>query len=316
MKPKTIFPLLITFLIASLISSCGAISPVPTFQPTSTPLPPTPLPWTYPEPGDYIKSFEIQGSTRWVLIHIPPDYQAGQPIPLVINIHGRTSSIFQQDEISGMINLADQEGFIVAYPQAIDNPPTWWGAVPGEIGQADLAFFTEMIEHLTQEINIDPDRVYATGFSNGASMANRLGCAFSDTFAAIAPVAGGHVGFYDCEAEHPVSVIAIHGMNDLIIPYDGNQNNPQVHEWITAWAERNGCRSTPTQQPPSPGIIQEVWDDCDQDADVVLYSLEEAGHTWPGSDFSVYPGGQTDLLNATDLIWAFFDAHPKSSGPE
>jgi polyhydroxybutyrate depolymerase len=210
---------------------------------------------------------------------------------------------------------ADEEGFLVVYPQALGTPPTWWGPIPNELGQPDMEFFRELLAHLLHELCIDRQWIFATGMSNGATMANRLGCDMADTFAAIAPVSGGHVAFDECTPSRPVPVLAIHGRNDTIIPYAGNPYNPAVHEWVEAWAQRNGCAVSPTRSQPADSVTREAWSSCDAGATVILYTLEEAGHTWPGSEFGVLFGGSTRAIDATDVIWTFFSSHPKSESP-
>ena len=270
----------------------------------------------YQTPGDYEETMDMEGTERTFFVHVPPQYKPGTHLPLVFNLHGRTVTAQHQMEISQMNAKADEAGFIVVAPQADDSPPTWWGAVPGEIGEADMLFFDALLDHLLTEISIDPERIYATGFSNGASMANRLGCAYSEVFAAVAPVSGGHIGWYDCEADHPVSVIAIHGNEDGIIPYARNHRNPNVHDWVEAWAERNGCDREIDVTSPVETVTQEMWGNCRGDSHVTLYSFAQAGHSWPGSDFRIDIGGPTQVMDATDIIWEFFAAHPKSGSAE
>lgn len=234
-------------------------------------------------------------------------------MPLVVNIHGRTATAFQQEALSKMNAIADREGFIVVNPQASGNPPTWWGAVPTEIGNADMAFFQAMLDTLLSEISIDPHRIYASGMSNGGSMANRLACDMSETFAAIAVVSGSHVLRENCHPTHPVPVIAFHGKKDTIIPYEGREvgDYPSTHAWVYDWVYRNHCAPEPEVSHPAQDITLEVWHDCAEGATVVLYTLEEAGHTWPGSSFGTYFGGTTESINASELIWSFFEAHTK-----
>jgi len=301
------------------LSSCqtGVIPASPTVAPATSisavESTQTPIPSKYQKPGDFTETIDVEGTERTFLVHIPPSIQPDIPIPLLFNFHGRTDTAVHQQEISHMNAKADEAGFVVVAPQAIDNPPTWWGAVPTEIGDADMVFFDELLEHLQAQINIDPTRIFATGFSNGASFANRLACSRSDIFAAVAPVSGGHVGYYDCDAQYAVSVLAIHGLDDSIIPYEGNQNNPLVHEWVEAWAERDGCNTVPTINRPSDLLIFETWGNCNGEVLVALYSIANAGHTWPGSDFAIESGGTTQALDATEVIWEFFAANPKTS---
>ena len=312
------FTLFIFLICVTLLASCSP----PAISPTHTPAPAlatsiepiqTPNPSKYQVPGDYVETIDVDGTERMFLVHIPPGYQPDIPIPLIFNIHGRTDTAQHQQEMTQMNAKADEAGFVVVAPQAIDDPPTWWGAVPTEIGEPDMNFFDAMLAHLDAEINIDPARIYATGFSNGASLANRLACSRSDIFAAVAPVSGGHVGYYDCDAQYAVSVLVIHGLNDSVIPYWGNQYNPQVYDWVGAWAERNGCAGIPTTNQPIENLTLEFWKDCNGDTLVALYSIANGGHTWPGSDFAIEFDGTTQAIDATEVIWMFFEAHPRTS---
>jgi polyhydroxybutyrate depolymerase len=106
-------------------------------------------------------------------------------------------------------------------------------------------------------------------------------------------------------------VIAFHGINDPIIPYEGDQYNPHVNEWVIAWAERNGCELEPVVDNSLDEVTKETWGNCDGNTTVILYSISDAGHTWPGSSMQMVAGGSTQAVNATDLIWEFFENHPK-----
>ena len=319
---------LILLISAVLLGGCDVLelvnptpTPTATSKPTQTEVPPTATPETtdtgrYQETGDYFHEIEVGGVKRWFLVHLPPGFQPGEPIPLVINIHGRTATAFDQEELSQMNAKADKEGFVVVNPQALDDPPTWWGAIPAEIGDPDLAFFKLMIEELQREISIDPKRIYATGMSNGGSMSTRLGCDLSDVIAAVAPVSGGHVLRERCKPTRPVPMVVFHGLEDTIIPYEGRQGPvegdrlPAVYEWVEDWATRNECEGDGIESVLVDNVTVREWTNCPGDGEVLFYSIADAGHTWPGSGFGEYMGGTSDEVNATDLIWAFFIAHP------
>jgi polyhydroxybutyrate depolymerase len=275
----------------------------------------------YQKPGDYIHEMMVDGITRWFAVHIPPGYDPGSLVPLVINFHGRTSNAFEQEEVSQMNVKADAEGFVVVAPQALDNPTTWWGAVPREIGDQDRAFMRQMIAELQREISIDPGRIFATGLSNGGSMSNGMACTLSDLVVAIAPVSGGHVLHEQCSPDHPVAVLAIHGTEDHIIPYEGDlqygddRDTIPIHTWMEAWAERNNCDPTPDVSEPFPSITLETWGNCDQGADVVLLTIEGGEHTWPTTRYGTDWGDIQLYIDATDQVWEFFAAHPRPASP-
>jgi polyhydroxybutyrate depolymerase len=313
---------ILVLLLASLwAAGCGPAPPTEQFtsqpspSPTATPIPiPTEK---YQSPGDYINSIVVDNYKRWFTVHIPPGYQPGVPLPLVINLHGYTGTMFQQEEMSQMNAKADQESFVAVHPQAIGDPPSWWGPLPGLPGQADKDFFVELLAHLQREISIDPARIYATGFSNGGTMAHALGCVMSHTFAAIAPVAGGHTDFTNCDVERPVSVLVIHGTMDTVIPYHGRGDEvPPVHLWLEAWAERNGCDPAPSVEQQYDTLKIETWENCDEDVVVMLDSRIGGDHIWPGSEAGTQREGFSSNINATDVIWEFFAAHPRPPAPQ
>lgn len=266
----------------------------------------------YEEPGDYLDSLTVADLERWFVVHVPPQYEPGQPMPLVFNLHGRGSNTIQQRDASQMDRKADEEGFIVVYPQALGQPTTWFGVLLGEVGQPDMDFFVELIDYLNGKLDVDPARIYATGISNGATMVNRLGCEMSDVFAGIAPVAGAHSGLHLCEISQPVSMLAIHGTEDQIIPFEGGgQDAPSVKTWVEAWAERDGCQGSPLSKQPYEDVLLESWDECDDGAAVAFYAVEGGGHTWLGLKYDPQSSSFTPEVGATDVIWEFFEAHPK-----
>jgi len=267
----------------------------------------------YQNPGDYIDMLPVDGYTRWFSVHIPSSYDPDAPTPLMINLHGYTGTMFDQQEVTSMNTKADQEGFIAVHPQALGDPPSWHGPLPGVPGQADKDFFVFLLEYLQAIINIDPARIYATGFSNGATMSTALGCFMSETFAGIAPVAGGHTDFANCEIERPVSVLVVHGTEDPTIPYEGRGNEvPPVSLWVEYWVQRNGCQPNPQVEEPDPTIMIETWQGCDEGVTVRLITRVGGGHVWPGSSMAYFRENVESQINATDVIWEFFATNPRS----
>ncbi len=311
----TKWPVVIICLV--LLSACSPLidQPIPTSTafPTNTPEPtltpePTQVPY-FDKPGQYLEMLQSGGESRWFAIYIPQGYQHGTPTPLVFNFHGAGSTFQQQSIISGMNEIAESEGFIVVYPQALPENSNSWFLADGSIGSLDVEFTQAMIDDLHKKLTIDPKRIYATGFSNGGGLVDSLGCMLSDTFAAIAPVAGAYVYWAPCEITSPVSMIAIHGDADSAVAYAGGGYS--TPGWAGTWAERNGCDSTSSTNQPFDDITVETWDSCPEGVAVTLYTVAGGGHVWPGS--AVYEGAQgaTNNLNATDIIWEFFKDHPK-----
>jgi polyhydroxybutyrate depolymerase len=246
---------------------------------------------------------------RQYLLHVPASYQQSQPIALVINLHGYNSNAAQQAQVSQMSAAADRAGFIVAYPEGSGSPQSWKFGNRAE-GQADVAFIRDMIQRLRSDYSIDTRRIYATGISNGAEMSYRLACDLSEIIAAIAPVAGGYPSFDECPATRPVPVVAFHGTDDQLLPYEGKPPLLlPVHDWAAGWAARNGCANPPVVIMQHGDVTGEQWGGCRAGADVVLYTIAGKGHSWPAS---AMPARITTRdIDATDVIWKFFAAHPK-----
>ena len=272
----------------------------------------------YQNPGDYVDMLPVDGYTRWFTVHIPASYDPDTAMPLLVNLHPYSGTMFDQQEITEMNAKADQEGFITVHPQALGDPPSWHGPLPGVAGQADKDFFVVLLEYLQALMNIDPARIYATGLSNGATMSNALGCFMSETFAGIAPVASGHTDFANCEIENPVSVLVIHGTQDATIPYEGRGDEiPPVHLWVEYWAQRNGCQPEPQVEQPDPTYKIETWIGCDENVTVQLIARIGGDHVWPGSSMAYFRENVASQFNATDVVWEFFAAHAKAtSGAE
>jgi polyhydroxybutyrate depolymerase len=249
------------------------------------------------------------GLTRHYLLHVPPSYSPSNPVPLVINFHGLNSNSQQQENLTGMSLKADREGFLVVYPDGLNGQ---WNTGSGTAGRTDQQFIRDLIVTLEGQYNIDPKRIYATGISNGGGMTNRLGCDLADVIASIAPDSGAYNFWQDCNPSRSVPVLAFHGLDDRVIPYEGGTPKimvPPIEEWASSWAKRNGCSATPQTTTPVETVTVHIWSGCQDGAEVILYTLANHGHSWPGS--AVMPASITSqAINATDVIWEFFKTHP------
>ncbi len=251
----------------------------------------------------------IDGVVRNYLLHVPANYDASTPTSLIFNFHGYDVSPQAEESLTGMSTKADQEGFIVVYPEGLNKG---WADGPGPQGLNDLEFVRDLIGTIEGQYKIDPKRIYATGMSNGGGMANRVGCSMADLFAAIAPDAGAYNFWQDCNPTRPMPVLAFHGLEDQLAPYAGggfDSMEPPIEAWAAAWAQRDGCAAAPNVTTPIDQVTVRSWGGCQGGAEVILYTLEGEGHSWPGSP--TMPSAITSqAVNATDLMWEFFQAHP------
>ena len=288
----------------------------------------------------YTASITHNGLKRTYLIHIPPDNKS-RPMPLVIALHGGggTGSRMEKLTKDGFNRLSDKEGFIVVYPDGIEKhwndgrsvKAAGWRAHKENVD--DVGFISAMIEHLVKEQNVDPERVYITGVSNGALMASRLACEKTEKIAAIALVAGTIAEDFvsRCSPSRPIPVLMMHGTKDPFVLWEGGEiadklprgrrfgRTLSVPETVKFWAANNGCPSLPiiTQEPDkdpndTTRVRQEAYSDCKNGAEVILYAIENGGHTWP-SGHKYLPerivGRTSKDIDANEVIWDFFRRH-------
>lgn len=260
-------------------------------------------------PGTTVETIMVGGATRQYLLHVPAGAGQGQPAALVLNLHGYSSSAAQQEQVSQMSAKADSAGFIVAYPEALGAPPSWKFGDRAE-GRADVAFIRDLIAKLSSQLNIDPARVYLAGISNGAEMSYRLTCDLGGAVAAFATVAGGYPLLASCQSAPATPAVAFHGTADAILAYAGRPPLLlPVRDWAASWAAHNRCAPAPSTILQQGEVTGEQWGGCAGGADVVLYTIEGKGHSWPGSRMPA--SITTRAISATDIIWDFFAAHPR-----
>lgn len=250
-------------------------------------------------------SFIYDGQTRTYLLHLPPSYNEENPLPLVINLHFYGGNGLAQSTITGMSTKADEVDFIVVYPDALGTPSSW-------DMYDDVGFISALIDTLQSAYAIDTLRIYATGFSNGGFMAHILACELESRIAAAAPVAGAilieHWGEFPLS--RPVPTIHFHARNDPAVPYEGNEYYAGVEAMASTWAAHNGCTLGPDTFYNEAGALRQRWYRADDSCEVILWTTEDGGHTWPGSS----SGSQA--VSANDEMWEFFCAHPMPVGIE
>jgi polyhydroxybutyrate depolymerase len=275
-------------------------------------------------------SLRHDGRDRSYLVRVPPSSaRRSTLVPLVIVLHGGGGNGGNAEMMTGFTAKAGAEGFIVVYPDGTARrriPLLTWNAghCCGYAMQErvdDTGFIRALIDDLATRYPIDADRVYVTGMSNGAMLAHRIGMALPDRVAAIAPVVGAVFGDEDVRRTR-VSAIMINGMLDEAVPFrggapggrfsgswDGTPVRPALDQ-TKFWAAANGCGTDgPTVDR---GAYLHTRHDCPSPLDVELYAVKDNGHAWPGGR-SGSAGGDTPsaALSATDVIWTFFEAHPK-----
>jgi len=260
----------------------------------------------------------VNGERRSYILYVPKDLDTTKPVPLVISLHGFAGFPGNQVRVTQWNKLADEEGFIVVYPRGTGFP-LHWRATNSQTVVNDLAFITALMDKLEGQYNIDPKRVYANGFSNGGGMAFALSCQLSDRIAAIGTVSGAYLfPWSECASQRAVPLISFHGTADPIVPYMGGPSDSfdlpfaPLPDWIAAYASHAGCLSMPETLAPQGKASAIRYSGCHDGAEVIFYTLQDGGHSWPGSTGTPrFVGGETNHdIDATRLIWNFFNAHP------
>jgi polyhydroxybutyrate depolymerase len=261
------------------------------------------------------------GEKREYLLHVPESYSGADPVPLVISLHVAFLMPSSQKRYTGWNDMADQHGFIVVYPAGSGFPKLWRGIAAGEGQVEEVRFFNDLIDHLQMRFAIDPERIYINGYSNGAAMTAILSCALDNRIAAAGVVAIPVPDWKWCESEAPVPLIAFHGKRDSFSPYEGGEhrlaNAPMqsIPDWAKQWAGRNGCDRSPSESSVAADVVLTRYTDCENDSEVLLYTITDGGHTWPGIPRMPEwgAGKTTESIHATELMWEFFDKHRKSA---
>ncbi len=255
--------------------------------------------------GDHAVRLRVGGLDRRYLVHVPPGVHGRKPLPVVIMFHGGGGTARGAMRETDWTLKADREGFLAVFPEALPPDPAKpsqfrlngqiWNDGSGRFHAGrrktpDVAFVNAMIDDLAARFNVDPRRVYATGFSNGASMAFRVGIELSTRLAAVAPVAGA-LWIEQPRLERPVSLFYITGDADPLNPLEGGAPRLAM-----------GLASREMTSVPKPPV-----------SEVRFTIVTEHGHVWPGGR-SLLPeswvGKASEAFHATDAIWAFFESHP------
>jgi polyhydroxybutyrate depolymerase len=269
------------------------------------------------EPMDAgLHTITSSGVDRDELVDVPVGFDRRQPAPVLLNLHGSGSDLSEQSLYSRFPTLATARGYVVVTPNGTGIPRGWQLT-----GPADMTFVSDLLTDLGHRMCIDPRRVFVAGISNGSAFAGELLCRPPFQFAAAGMVASPLPD--SCPAGTDRPIIEFHGTDDPIVPYHGGQVNaegfagvvtPDVRATAAGWASHDGCGASVDRRIAF-DVVRTNWNGCARGADVVLYTIEGGGHTWPGP-IDVAKLGITDLgattssIDASQLMLDFFDRHP------
>ena len=275
-----------------------------------------------------VQTFLSGGLEREYMLYIPQSAEKNSPLVFMLHGLGSTHTIIMN--YSQMNQVADKHGFVVCYPQGIrgaentrhtkKGTPFWNVGYETHKNETvdDVSFIKSLAMYLQQEYNLDPEKTFCAGMSNGGDMSYLLGCEEPDIFKAIAPITGCMMGwiYESCNKNDPVPVFQVHGTADKTTYYDGDVDNRDkwgaymgVETTINFWVDRNECKEVNIDTLPdierNDGsiVITEKYTGGRNNNEVWFYKVINGDHEWP-------PGwpvksGNGDL-NTSEEIWKFF----------
>ena len=260
---------------------------------------------------------------------------------LVVALHGYSSSAERIMAYSALNKVADEKGFLVAYPQGStdsqDNSFFNVGyAFHQDSGIDDVAFVEAIVGTIQSSHGVDPRQIFATGMSNGGDMSYLLACRSSGLFRAVAPIAGSMMlsTMKECQADTTTPILAISGTDDPVTLFNGDQEN--AGGWglyagqeatVDFWANRFvlqklESRSLINSHRPwlygDSSIVFERYGAAASDMEFWFYRVDGGGHDWPGAlvDSWWHPSrlvalygmgfGKNYDINTSEEVWRFF----------
>ena len=251
---------------------------------------------------------------------VPSSYDGSSPAPMVLDFHGLGSNGAQQAIFSGVAALAETEGFVAVQPTGIpvagEDRNSWELPQFDEAGRDDVQMVLDLIDFISENVCIDPGRIYSMGMSNGSLFTSELICDLSERIAAGVSVAG--VSHDDsCNPTRAVPYLAFHGIDDLTVPFNGGGESSLgpspffeqvMPEEFSQFADDFGCTGSQDSSVTAE-ITLTSYEGCDDDVEMGFYAISGAGHTWPGSPASVLAvslGVTNTDIDATAVAWEFF----------
>lgn len=230
----------------------------------------------------------IDGKKREYYLSLPED--TSKPFPLIINFHGFLSHAIEQQEFSQMDNYAHLNGVGVIYPEGINK--SWNIGKDMMSEENDIGFVNALIDSVTSKYNIDSDRIYACGFSNGGEFSYELMCGLSNKIAAFGSVGGNFIinEKRSCNINREIPLIHIHGTKDRLAKYNGyNGYFLSTISSVDFWAKHNQLDKMVVEniedihKKDRTTVEKYTFYKDNSDTKVIHLKVINGGHVWLGS---------------------------------
>jgi len=239
---------------------------------------------------------------------------------VLFNLHGYGSNALEQMYYTNFNNLANtkENNFILIHPQGaplstvLTSSSSHWNSGGWTIGSTvdDVDFIDTIIKLVSQKYNLNQDRIYSTGMSNGGFMSYHLACNLSSKIAAVASVTGSmsKETYEDCNPTHSTSILQVHGTIDASVPFEGNSalGMRRINDVMDYWKLYDACDIEPISIVTDYidieiSVQHDTYLNCLNDVQVELYKIEGMGHRWPNK--------QRYGISATEKIWEFINLY-------
>lgn len=248
-------------------------------------------------------------------VYIPTNYNAANPASLVLTLHGLGDDMTNFSGI-GFAQLAETNNIIVVCPQALSDPiaGTAWNSGAGPTyyqpnsSVDDIGFISALIDKVSVDYAVNPNKVFSCGFSMGGFMTEKLAIQLNNKIKAFASVAGtfgnGILPVAVGAPGRPVSIAHFHGTSDGTIAYTGNTYGNDAEVMINYWKTNNQSNAIgvhtvlPNTAADGYTVDHYRYTSPNNTSVIELFKVNGANHVWLGP---------SNDISYTVEIWNFFN---------
>ena len=286
--------------------------------------------------ANIIDSIVHQSYQRKFTVHTPTGFTNTTPVSAVLMLHGNGGTMLNSQNFTNLNSVSNTNGFLAVYPEGygISSGGFSWadgrGTSADIAGIDDLGFINKLLDTLLANYNIDTNKIFICGFSNGGYMTQRFACEQNQRFAAMASLGSiMDTSLYSsCNPQRPIPMMFVIGTADPFVPFNGGTATGAggvINQIISAdtlvsfWIINNNCLQTnsPINLPDidltdNSTVTLFNFTNCSCYSDVKFYRINGGGHTWPGVEIPLYEiiaGETNEDIQASEELWNFFNAH-------